>query len=361
MHHSFNKLELLLKQKGFSPVNAFTIDGYCVYIEIVSNITSDNFILYIPSKFNIKAEKCPNHELKYVETTESQDILSKYAQQPDKKDIKNDYGAIEIDSKNKDEDMETSLSQNYNNDILLKDLKKEDKECLKDIFRQLDRFKFCVQSINYKLGIMYKNYLCVIKKDDTIECYFISTYPDTKTRKLFVSIDLKNMYEKIDHVLEDVKLVKTSIYKILNQNHVKHSKLLTTMLENKERLNSYSEMIYKKKDYYEKYIAELEAMLIKLNENETELLKEKQEIQKIPGEYGVKGVHVDIQNSHATFKIDSKLQKNREIKVEIINDLHRTRLERENITLEIDRILFDNAVMLNEIVKNFNILPIIIG
>ena len=45
MQHSFNKLELLLRQKGFSPVNAFTIDGYCVYIEIVSNITSDNFIL----------------------------------------------------------------------------------------------------------------------------------------------------------------------------------------------------------------------------------------------------------------------------------------------------------------------------
>lgn len=361
MQHSFNKLEILLRNKGFSPISALTIDGYCVYIEIASMSKAENFLLYIPSKFNIKADKCLNHELKYVETSESQDIMEKYASPPDKSDIKNEYGAIEIESDNKNEDLETSLTQNYNGDILLKDINKDDKENLKDIFRQLNRFKLCVQNINYKLGILYKNYLCTIKKDDTIECYFIATYPDIKARRLFVSIDLKNMYEKIEQVSEDVKLVKSSIYKILNQNHIKHSKLLSSMLENKERLLSYSEMIYKKKDYYEKYIFELETILDRLNLNESTLLQEKQDIQKPNLDYGVKGIHNDIQNSHVIYKIDNKLAKNKELKAEIIKDLQRTRLEQENIILEIDKILFDNAVMLNEIIKNFNNLPNIIG
>ena len=43
-----------------------------------------------------------------------------------------------------------------------------------------------------------------------------------------------------------------------------------------------------------------------------------------------------------------------ELKNEVAQDLDKTRLEQENITLEIDKILFDNSIMLNQIIKNFN-------
>ena len=353
MNHSFSKLETLLSTYGLIPKTLFTIDGYIVYIEIFSLSNSSTFLLYIPSKFNIKAEKGDIYKLKYIDMETSENIIEKYAEDPDNNDIKNDYDEVNIEEQ-KTEDLENSLNENYNREIMLKDINKDDKDILKDIFRQLNRFKFCVQNIKYKMTILYKNYLCSIKRDDTIECYYIKNFPTKKGRSFYISTDLKSMYESINNVVNDVKTVKESIYKILNQNQLKHSKILINMLENKEKLLSYSELIYKKKEYFEKYISELECILIKLKENQTVLLEEKKTIRQKENYDGIKGVHVDIQNSHLIFNIDAKLTKIDELMQELNDDILKTRLERENLTLQIDKILFDNSIMLNEIIKNFN-------
>jgi len=354
MTHSFSKLELLLSENGFTPKNIFTIDGYCVYIEVLCCSNAETFLLYIPSTFNIKPNKEFTYKLKYVDIESSTDVISKYAQEPDSIDIKNDYDEIDINNiHDTDEDLEKSLSENYNREILLRDLNKDDKEILKDIFKQLNRFKFCVQNIKYKLVILYKNFISAIKRDDTVECYYINNFNSNTERKLYITIDLKSLYEKISSVHTDIKLVKDNIFKILNQNHIKHSKLLNTMLNNKEKLIYSSELVYKKKEYYEQYINEVEIILGKLQENENKLLKEKN-TSNTSTEYGIKGMHEDIQKSHMAFQLTNKIQKNNELKEELIQDLIRTRKEQENITLLIDKILFDNSIMLNEIIKNFN-------
>jgi hypothetical protein len=354
MTQSFSKLELLLTDNGFIPKNIFTIDGYCVYIEVLCISNAETFLLYIPSNFNIKANKDFTYKLKYIDIENSTDVISKYAKEPDNIDIKNTYDEIDINNAHEnDEDLEKSLNENYNREIFLRDLNREDKESLKDIFRQLNRFKFCVQNIKYKLIILYKNFISAIKRDDTVECYYINNFNSNSERKLYITIDLKSFYEKVSSVRTDIKIVKDSIFKILNQNHIKHSKLLNNMLDNKVKLIYCSELVYKKKEYYEQYISELETLLGKLEENETKLLKEKN-ASDVNTEYGIKGMHEDIQRSHMSFQLTSKIQKNNELKEELIQDLIKTRKEQENITLLIDKILFDNSIMLNEIIKNFN-------
>ena len=354
MTHSFSKLELLLASKYFITRNIFTIDGYCVYIEIFCRLNAVTFLLYIPSSFNIKPEKDSVYKLRYVDIEDSNNILSKYTEEPDNSDIKNDYDEAPILSSTENQDLEKSLNENYNKEILLKDLNKEDKESLKDIFRQLNRFKFCVQNIKYKFVILHKNYLSAIKRDDIIECYYINNFPHSN-RKLYVSIDLKSLYEKLDTVHIDIKIVKDSIYKILNQNHIKHSKILHNMLEKKDKLIYCSELVHKKKLYYDQYINELENITFKLQENETLLIKEKSKYNTV-SESGIKGVYTDIQDSHNIFNINSKLQKNQELKEELLEDIVNVRNEQENIILSIDKILFDNSIMLNEIIKNFDII-----
>lgn len=354
MSHSFTKLDLLLQSNGFIPKNIYTIDNYCVYIEISCISTTEIFLLYIPSKFNIKPDKYNTYKLKYVDIEKGDNIVEKYADEPDNYDIKNDYTGIDIDDIDKMDDLENNLTENYNREIMLKNLNKEDKDILKDIIRQLNRFKFCTQNIDYKLSILYKNYLCSIKRDDTIECYYINNYPIKIERNLYVSIDLKSFYKKIKNVNEDINIVKESIYKILNQNQIKNSRILADMLENKEKLLTYSDIIFKKKEYYQQYLKELQNMLKKLNSNEEELLNQKNSIKSQVTNYGIKGVHSDIQNSHNIFQIDTKLTKLYELRNELIIDIIKTRSEQENIVLEVDKILFDNSIMLNEIIKNFN-------
>jgi len=353
MNHSFSKFETLLSSHGFVPKTMFTIDSYIVYIEIFSIRNSDNFLLYIPSKFNIKPDKGDIYKINYIDIETPETIVEKYAEEPDKNEIKNIYDEVNIETKNT-EDLEQNLNENYNREIMLKDINKQDKDILKDIFRQLNRFKFCVQNIKYKITIIYKNYICAIKRDDTVECYYIKNFPIKNGRKFYITTDLKSMYESISTISNDIKTVKDSIYKILNQNHVKHSKILNTMLENKENLLTYSDLIYKKKLYFEKYIEDLENILLKLKENQTTLIEEKKAIKQKESEYGIKGVHIDIQNSHVIFNLDTKIKKIDELIIEINEDIMKTRLERQNVTLQIDKILFDNSIMLNEIIKNFN-------
>ena len=105
---------------------------------------------------------------------------------------------------------------------------------------------------------------------------------------------------------------------------------------------------------FKNYITELEGVLSKLNENEKKIKEDRKGINKKQSDYGIKGMNSDIQNSHASYQLDLKLQKITQLKSEVNEDLLKTRHEEDNITLEIDKILFDNSVMLNEIIKNFN-------
>lgn len=354
MSHSFTKLDLFLKSNNFIPQSLYTIDNSCVYIELFNTDTSEIIFLYIQSKFNIKPEKYPTYSLKYIEIQDEEGILSKYTSQPNKQEMKNHYFEINIEDEDAPDDLEGSLKENYGQ-ILLKDINSADKETIKDIFRQLTRFKLCTQNIEYKLSIIYKNYLCSIKYDDTIECYYINNFPTKKEKRLFVTVDLKTFYKNIGSIKENIKIVKSSIYGILNQNYSKHSKTLVDMFEQKEKVLLYIKSIYAKKLTYDQYIIELEKMLTKLNKNEEELLEQKTSCSR-QGNSGIKGLQDDIQKSHDIHKLNTKLEEIYGLKRELTDDMLKTRAKQENIMLELDKILFENSVMLNEIIKNFNLL-----
>ena len=101
--------------------------------------------------------------------------------------------------------------------------------------------------------IFYKNYLCSITKDDELDCFLILNYPRNDNRKLYIYIDLKTLYIKMETFPNDVKTVKEGIYRLLNQNQIKHTKVLNDMLEQKITIIQYSEIVQKKKRKY-KYI-----------------------------------------------------------------------------------------------------------
>lgn len=52
--------------------------------------------------------------------------------------------------------------------------------------------------------------------------------------------------------------------------------------------------------------------------------------------------------------MEKKLDNINNVKQEIVKDIINIRNKQENITLEIDKILFDNSIMISIITKNFN-------
>lgn len=352
---SMKKLEDLLKTNGFLIQRKFTIHGYAVYIEVFNINNAESFMLYIPSKYSIYVEDQNNtYKLKHIDIEDENIFKNLKEKSIDNFDVEKDYNGLNIRiSPEKGDDLEKSLKENYDHEVMLKDLNKEDIDNLKDIFYQLSRLKLCVKHIKYKLSIIYKNYLCSIKKNNKIDCFIIKNFKNQKQKNIYVTIDLENMFKKISTIFMDINIVKTGINKILNENQIKHTQILNNILEQKNSIILSSEIIYKKKEEIINYLKKLQELLGQINEAERKCIEKiilLNENNKIIGST----ITNDIQNSHEIHKTEKELENIQSVKEDIVKDIIKLRRKQENITLEIDKILFDNNVMINIINKNFN-------
>ena len=335
------------------------MDNYCVYIELLCVNTADVCMLYIPSKYEIKGRGSDNeYKISYVDISEDGNIPEDYAGDPDNFDLENTYNEVDIGLDASHKNMEGQLEESYNHPVSLKDMSKNDKKHLREIFRQLRRLKFCVQNLKYKLCITYKGYLCCIRRDDTFECFHVmSLGGGGDDRSLVVTFDLETFYGKIGSLTDDIKTVREGIYNVLDKNQVKHTGNLYKILEYKTTLITASETCLKKKRQYTGAITKLEKMLMDLGTAEGLVVGKLIEIDnKYGNDQGLKSIHRDIEKSHLTAKHEAELTNINTVKQEIISNIMELKLIRETLSLKLDKIFFDNTVMLDAILKNFKLL-----
>lgn len=350
MKVSLNKLEKFISIRGLIIKKIFTINNEAVYLELFNINNAETFMIYIPSKYTIKARDRSNvYKLKYLELSEDdQDEINNY-------DAEKDYDEIDLSpEKINSDELESKLKENYNKPITLNSLSKTDVENIKDVYNQLSRLQFCVQNIKYKISIIYKNYFCSIKRDNTLECYIIKHFHKIEERRIYVNIDLENMYLKINEISKDIIKVKNGIYKVLNKNQDKNAKILQEILEQKNNINSYSDIVHKKKIKIDNYITNLEILLEKIMEKEKEIIKKILNINQGNQESSIKGLHNDIQRSQEIALEERSLDDINKTKEIIIKDMLFWKIKKQNITLMIDKIFFDNSIMLNKISLNFS-------
>ena len=148
---SANKLEDLLNSKGMASRAFYSIHGACVYIEVECLATSDIFMMYIPSKYEISAPTGATvYTMDYMDIGEDGYIPSDYGGQPSDIALEKTYDEIDIDDSNDKGNIVEHLEEHYNRPLSLKDVSSSDITELRDVFRQLRRLKFCVQSVKYK-------------------------------------------------------------------------------------------------------------------------------------------------------------------------------------------------------------------
>ncbi len=355
---SLKKLKRLLGSKGLLPKRYFTISGLCVYIEVLVIENADIFFLYIPSKYNIKA---PNdsytYKIKAINVQEDGTIAGNYGGDLNNIELEKRYEEVDIDIKpgtRTHEHLENQLVHNYNHPLSLEDVSKKDMKQLREVFRQLKRLRLCTQSLQYKICIIFKTYLCCIRRDDTFEGFTIKGTFGNDDRKMFVSIDLESFYNKMGTISVDVKTVREGVYRVLDKNHVKHTRNLQKILDHRDAFINSSEFIGNKKIMYTTYLTELETML------ETLLTSERNTIEKISNinnrynsDVSIKGLHTDIEKTHLLSKYEKKLTSINVIKEDIIHNILMVKGKLENLSLNVDKVCFDNIVMLDAILRNF--------
>ena len=358
MRLSLFKLEKLLALKGFVTSKFFVMHNICMYIEVLSIINAEIFLMYIPSKYKFRIDKessTPTYKIKYIELDEMDNIVDNYAGELDENIVENTYNEIDVNMSPviKGSDIGQQLEENYKRHITLKDILTEDFKEIRDIVRQLKRLKFCVQNVRYKIAILYKNYLCSIKRDDSIECYIIKKYNWKKSKKLFISVDLELFYEKMDSLILNMTTIRQGIYHILDKNHFTHNRTFQKLLQEKIDIVNFSESAYIKKIEYEKYLKEAQEMLEGINLAEKHTLEKIYEINEQYNNLNLQGLHNDIEKAHKLTNHNNKLQEIQKIKEDVVKTIFELKTKREDTMLNVDKIMFDNNVMVECVMRNF--------
>lgn len=361
---SIQKLEKLLALKGFVPSKYYVIHSVCVYIEVMSITEAYVFLLYIPSKYKFTVQKESNvYKIKYTDIdSEEHNTADAYAGHPDEHIIENSYREIDtgLSPSITGGNIARHLEENYKRVINLKDLSNKDTNELRDINRQLNRLRFCVQNVKYKIAIIYKNYLCTLKRDDSIECYTIKKYPGKDNKQIYVTVDLELFYEKMDSLMLNIKTIGKELYHILDKNYFTHTRNLQKLLEEKNDIMGFSDKAYKNKLKYQSYLRESNEMFDEINKSEKKIIEKIYEINEQYNNPGLKGLHNDIEKSHYISKLNNDLSSIQKIKEDVMKTIFDLKSKRDDTMLTVDKIMFDNSVMLDAIFRNFVILGEII-
>jgi len=348
---SITKLQDFLSEKGFVANKYFTMDGYCFFIEIFCLKTADIFLLYIPSKYDIqlRSKQQNSYKIKYIDMTSSDNLADEYAGHPDHVKLENAYGNNDIHISPGKDHIEEHLENNYRHAISISDISKDDTTDLKAVYRQLKRLKYCVQNLKYKLGIIYKNYICVIRRDDAINCFTIKNYPRDEYKQLMIIIDLETFYEK-EKLIDDIRIVRESIYRVLERNQSMHGKIIENIIENKKDISIIPKLAENKKTKYDEMILQLEEMITIMSEAEKKTLEELYNLTNMNEKQGLQN---DINRVHNKAKLEKELDKINVIRGDISKNMFIIREKRDNVILNIDKIMFDNTVMFDCMVRNF--------
>lgn len=352
---SFNKLEKLLSGRGLLPKKYFTIHDLIIYVEVLSLSNASCFMLYIPSKYEIEISGGDDvYKVKYVDVTEDGHIPEDYAGESDAIELRKNYDGIELDSNENHADIQGYLEDKYKYPVSLKSGKNKDVVKLREVFRQLRRLKFCTQSLKYKLAIVFDHHICCIRRDDTYECFAIQGPSLGEEKRLMVTIDLETLYEKIDTVSVDIKTIRNGVCKVLDKNQNKHIRDIQKMLEQKNKLLVFSGIVKEKKDKYSKALERLENLLADLVVVEKKNMEKFVEAEeKFLSQNNLKGMNADIERSNQIYKFETEISRINSIKQELIRNILTARSKRENLSLSVDNIVFDNIVMIDAVIKNF--------
>jgi hypothetical protein len=348
---SLNKLENLLATKSIIINKVFIIDNLCVYIEVICTVNGNMFLMYIPSKYDIKPDNRDDiYKISFIDDINNvENVVEEYGDEPDNLEVEKAYHEVDIDVKIENKtNIAGILEDNYKRPINLKDMKR-DKKDLQNITRQLNRLKFCTQSIKYKLGIKYKNYLTCIRKDDSIDCYLIKKFTGKSVYKLSIIVDLETFYDNIDSINTDINTIQEGVFKVLDKNHISHTRTFSKLLQEEKDIVKVMNDIYEKKKEYNTHTAKLEKILHTINISEKRIFEQIAEAEE---KYSKRdGLHSDIEKSHVLAKYNSDLEKVINLKQEIIKTIMELKMKKEDLFLYTDKFLFDQNVLLDTLFK----------
>lgn len=335
MSLTIDNLSKLIDNCGFYIKSYYGIHKKCTYIEVVSKEYGVSYLMYIPSKYKIYLSGVKYHELKEIkDVMNTKDVTYEYGYDKDSKKYEEMYSLDNLE----DNVNENVLQNNYKRELQVIDVKSKENEHVKSIYRQLSRFKYSVESLKYKLGILYKSYMCVInRKNDIIYYYIKNLNNNLDDKRLVVVFDLEILYEISYDIHEELKDVRKSIYTLLNRNYTLNIQYIEKMISENIKIEGMKTRIGNMKkrynDKYDNYNKLLSTCTVKES-----LIRDK--------------IKKDGKNNNNMIQLKDILK----TKSGIIMDLIGLIEKMDNYTLLCDNVMYDNVIMYDKICNNLRLI-----
>jgi hypothetical protein len=357
MSLSIEKLISICENHGLLPAKYFTYKGDLIFLQTLSLKKGFSFIINIPRKyhFDISDKNFNNvYKLKKMKV-KPEDIKSKHFS-PNKLDSDQLYSEIqlikEFDPNINEKELEERLLESYRKQIFLSSFEKDEFMTIKEIFKQIDRLKYCVQGIDYKVSIIFKNYLVNLSGNGDIDFYLIKDYDKGLYRKLLISLDLNLLFDNIERIEEHLTQVINGFDSILRRSQESHYNKFTIFLQTANNIKQQIDEIYSVRETIRNLIKKYEFII----ENSTYKLNYFYEKLKIlrPSD----SMSNDIDFFKKKNDIEMNINKLDNIKNNAIEKLVALRDKDSDNCLQVDNILFDNIVMFNSIINNLKKLDV---
>lgn len=355
---SIKKLESFLAKNGMVAKNFYVTNKMtCIYIEVLIVKNLESFMLYIPSKLDVKIEYASNVFLiNLCPINENGDLFDQYTNPNDANKAEVNYEEIDLETTFGKNDVEKHFENRYNRQITI-----NTKFLNKDLFRQIRRLFLCIPS-PYKVILLMGNHLYSVKKDNKIHLYLLGAknselFTRDKYRRMFVAIDLFVFYEKIKNIYDDVIHIKSNIMSLLRKNFIKHLEEIVTNNSNKSKLEQKKSEIIDKEEDYLRRTNELDKMLNELLGNERNLFEKK---SKLDDQLNLttNGINKDLDKLKIARQYELKLAELNETKKELTVNILSLKLKYDNLILFADSFSFELVVMSESINNRINNLEI---
>jgi len=357
---SLKKLDKVLNKYGIVINKVYNLRNKPVYIEIISADSTIISMIYLPSSDNFINDLSYNIatvDLHKQQLNESNDIITNYIDinasdeliynnTNSQADLHNGGHTLELGSKNIYESHHTSISSNAYN---------------KSLIRQISRLSNCIKG--------YKNFgLCI--KDDQESIIYMRSQNDEYSCYSFTRVSMSNAkLPKTIHVLIDtrvlfdhiqrINLISTNItdhiFTIITTNLDVHKKMINICESHKHKIHETLNKYHSKHNEYTERIAKLNIEFDKFVKIEAGVINEyDNSIDEIERKYKTnatsKNINLLKNKSHFTKKIDDISMK----KNEVYKNLISLNMKKQDISLYIDRVMFDISMMVKFINQNIN-------
>lgn len=351
---SFKKLEKLISQHGYIIREIFSIGGQCVYISVVSIKTSEFFLVYIPSKYNIPIDtKYKSYKLKEINVS-SLSVKSEVDCAGDHDELSVQLKYMELEDTNRKGKLSDHLDKKYDFPLEIKKSHTSDNAQVKDLFRQISRLKYCVSGIKIKIAISYRDYITVVKRDNSLVCYGIKDYDVLDNmRRLLAVVDLENFCSRT--IQTDIVFVREGIHRILNKNQLENIVLISSLLSGKNDFEKFLVTVQTKISDFKSYLKKFNNVLVSINEKEKDIIKKLDDFKVKRQTTGLQGVHLDMQTLNQISLLESELKGILDAKQETMRHIEDINTQNNDFLLFIDKILYDNVIMTDAIMNNFKL------